>query len=160
MLSDAFEDAFLKQQNERIDERRSQRTDLEGKKLIDPSIFDEGVGNKFNSKKSTVATSLVSEQKDLKKVTRRQKIKHVTSEKQVGYQLSQENQRNREVQTERAATMNRVGTIRSIFTFEQREHLVMSAVMTQYAFGVEGGDAGKEACASVTSALTKTLWID
>ena len=36
----------------------------------------------------------------------------------------------------------------------------MSAGMTQYAFGVEGGDAGKEACASLAAAVTKTLWKD
>ena len=36
-------------------------------------------------------------------------------------------------------TFNRIGKIRSIFTFELRERLVMSAGMTQYAFGgVEG----------------------
>ena len=125
--------------------------------------FDEEVGNKFNSKKSTVATSLMSQQKDIKKVATRQKLKYVTSENQVGYQLSQGKQ-NREVQNERAAkattTINRIGTIRSIFTFEQKEHLVMSTGMTQHAFGVEGGDAGKKACASLTAAVTRTIWKD
>ena len=64
------------------------------------------------------------QQKDIKKVATRQKLKYVTSEKEVGSQLSQGKQRNREVQNERAAkattTINRIGTIRSIFTFEQR----------------------------------------
>ena len=73
------------------------------------------------------------------------KLKYVTSEKQVRYQLP------REVENERAAeattTINKTGTIRHNFTSEQREHLVMSAGMTQYAFGIEGCDAGKEACA-------------
>ena len=46
-------------------------------------------------------------------------------------------------------TINRNGTIRNIFTFEKREHLVMSADLTQYTFGGEGGGAGKEACASL-----------
>ena len=32
--------------------------------------------------------------------------------------------------------------------------------MTQYAFGVQGGDAGKRACASLTSAVTKALCKD
>ena len=106
----------------------------------------------------------MNQQKDIKKVATTQKLKHVTSEKQVGYQLSQGKQRNREVQNERAAkattTINRIDTIRSIFTSEQREHLVMSTGMTQYAFGVEGGDAGKKACASLTAAVTKTMWKD
>ena len=84
--------------------------------------------------------------KNIKKVATRQKPKYVTSEEQVEYQLSQGKQRNREVHNERAAkattTMNRIGTIRIIHTYGQREHLVMSAGMTQYAFGVEDGDAG------------------
>ena len=63
----------------------------------------EDVGNKFNDKKSTVATSLMSEQTDIMKIATRQKLKHVTSDKQVGCQLSQGKQRNREVQNERAA---------------------------------------------------------
>ena len=66
----------------------------------------------------------MSQQKDIKKVATRQKLKYVTSEKQVGYLLSQEKQRNREVQNERAAkattTINRIGNIRSIFTFQQK----------------------------------------
>ena len=41
-----------------------------------------------------------------------------------------------------------------------REHLVMSAGTTQYVFGVEAGDAGKETCSSLTAAVTKTLWTD
>ena len=36
----------------------------------------------------------------------------------------------------------------------------MSTGMTQYAFGVEGGDPGKEACASLTAAVTRTMWKD
>ena len=107
-----------------------------------PTI-DEDAGNKFNNKKSTVATSLMSEQKNIMKIATRQKLKHVTSDKQVGYQLSQGKQRNREVQNERATkatiTINRIYTIRNIYTFEQREHLVMSAGTTQYVFGVEAG---------------------
>ena len=123
-------------------------------------IFDDDVGHKFNNKKSTVATSLMSEPKDVKEIASKQQLKHVTSEKQVGYQLWK--QRNREVKNQRVAkatvTINRIATIRNIFTFEQREHLVISAGMTQY--GVEGGDASKDACASLTSAVTKTLWKD
>ena len=42
----------------------------------------------------------------------------------------------------------------------QREHLVMSTGMTQHAFGVEGGDAGKKACAALTAAVTRTMWKD
>ena len=53
-----------------------------------PTI-DEDAGNKFNNKKSTVATQLMSEQKDMMKIATRQKLKHVTSDKQVGFQLSQ-----------------------------------------------------------------------
>ena len=60
----------------------------------------------------------------------------------MGYQLSQGKQRNREVQNERAAkattTINRIGTIKSIFTFEQREHLVMSTGMTQLKVEMQG----------------------
>ena len=98
------------------------------------SILEEAIehtkndeeGNKFHSKKLTVATSLVSEQKDMKrKVAKRQQLKYVASEKQVGFELSQGKQRNREVQNERAAkapvTINGIGTVRSIFIFEQRE---------------------------------------
>ena len=107
----------------------------------------EEVGNKFQQE-----VDRMSQQKDIMKVATRQKLKYVTSEKQVGYQLSQRRQRNCEVQNERAAkattTINIFGTIRSIFTFEQREHVVMSTGMTQYAFGVEG----KKACASLTAA--------
>ena len=46
--------------------------------------------------------------------------------------------------------------------FAQRLHEVAcaQASMTQYAFGVEGGDAGKEACASLTAAVTNTFWCD
>ena len=36
----------------------------------------------------------------------------------------------------------------------------MSTGMTQYAFEVQGGDAGKKACASLTSAVTKALCKD
>ena len=108
--------------------------------------YDEEVGKKFNNKTSTVATSLMSEQKDMK-VVKRQKLKHVTSEEQMGYQLSQGKHRNREVQNERVAkatiTINRIGTIRNI-----------------HALGVEGGVAGKEACASLTSTITTVLWRD
>ena len=53
-----------------------------------PTI-NEDVGNKFNNMKSTFATQLMSEQKDIMKIATRQKFKHVTSEQQVGYQLSQ-----------------------------------------------------------------------
>ena len=152
-----------------VDDRRLCAVGTEKFKVLEEAIehtkkFDEEVGNKFNSKKSTVATSLMSQQKDIKKVATRQKLKHVTSENHVGCQLSQGKQRSREVQNERAAkattTINRIGTIRSMFTFEQREHLVMSTGMTQYAFGVEGGDAGKKACASLTAAVTRTMWKD
>ena len=105
------------------------------------TTIDEDAGNKFNNKKSTVATSLMSEQTDTMKIATRQKLKHVTSETQVGCQLSQGKQRNREVQNERAAkatiTISRIYTIRNIYTFEQREHLVMSAGTTQYVFGVK-----------------------
>ena len=62
--------------------------------------YDDEVGDKFNSKKSTVATLLMTEQKDIKKVAQTQKLKHVTSEEQVRCQLSQGKQRNREVQNE------------------------------------------------------------
>ena len=113
-----------------VDDRRLHAVGTEKFKVLEEAIeytkkFDEEVGNKFNSKKSTVATSLMSRQKDIKKVATRQKLKYVTSEKQVGYQLSQGKQRNREVQNERDAkattTINKIGTIRSIFTFEERE---------------------------------------
>ena len=72
---------------------------------------------------------------------------HVTNEEQVRYQLSQGTHRNRKVQNERAAkepvTINRIDMIRCIFTDEQRQHLITAAGMTQYAGGVEGGDAVK-----------------
>ena len=68
------------------------------------------------------------------------------------------------MQNERAAkatiTMDRIDTIRNIFTFEQREHSVTSAGTTQYVFAVEARDAEQEACASLTAAVTKTLWTD
>ena len=32
--------------------------------------------------------------------------------------------------------------------------------VSKYAFGVDGGGAGKELCASLTSAITNTLWRD
>ena len=88
-----------------VDHRRLNAVGAEKFKVLEEAIeytqkFDEDVGNKFNSKKSTVATSLVSQQKHIKKVATRQKLKYVTSEKQVGYQLSQGKQRNREVQNE------------------------------------------------------------
>ena len=53
--------------------------------------------------------------------------------------------------------MNRIGTIKSIFIFEQREHLITAVGMTQYAFGVEGGGAGKDDCAALTLAILNTL---
>ena len=84
------------------------------------------------SKRSlTVATSLMSEHKDIKKVATGQQLKHVTNEKQVGYQLSLRQQRNREVQNERAAK----ATI-------TREHLSLRLF---------------DAFASLTSAITKTI---
>ena len=56
------------------------------------------------------------------------------------------------MQNERAAkatvTIHRIGTIRSIFIFETCEHLRTAAGMMQYASGVMGRDARKEACAS------------
>ena len=64
-----------------------------------------------------------------------QRDKYVTS---VGYQLAHGKQKNREVQNERAAKattmINRIGMIRSIFTFEQREHFEMAAGMTAVCF--------------------------
>ena len=79
----------------------------------------EDVGNKFNDKKSTVATSLMSEQKNIVKIATRQKLKHVTSDKQVGCQLSQGKQRNREVQNERAAK----ATITTSRNLHDQKHL-------------------------------------
>ena len=70
---------------------------------IEDTKNDEEMGNKFNSKKSTVVTAQMSKRKDTKKVAKRPKLKCVTSEKQVGYQLSQRTQMNLEVQNERAA---------------------------------------------------------
>ena len=109
-----------------VDDRRLCAVGTETFRILEKAIeyikrFDEEVGNQVNSKKSTIATALMSEQKDINKVATRQKPKYVTSEKQVGYQPFQGKQRNREVQHERAAkattTINRLGTIRNIFTF-------------------------------------------
>ena len=66
------------------------------------NTYDEEVGKQADSKKS-VSTWLMSEQKEIKRAAKRQKIKQVTSEKQMGYQLSEGKQRNCEVQNLRAA---------------------------------------------------------
>ena len=69
-----------------VDDRRLYAVGTEKFKILEEAIeytkkFDEEVGNKFNTKKSTVATSLMGQQKDIKKVATRQKLKYVTSEK-------------------------------------------------------------------------------
>ena len=64
----------------------------------------------------------------MKKVAKTaKKVQYVTS------------QRKRDV-PKATVTINRIGTIRSIFTIEQREreHLTSAAGVTQYDFGVEG----------------------
>ena len=72
-----------------VDDRRLYAVETEKFKILEEAIeytkkFDEEVGNKFNTKKSTVATSLMGQQKDIKKVATRQKLKYVTSEKTGG----------------------------------------------------------------------------
>ena len=90
-----------------VDERRLHAIGTEKFRILEETIeytktYDEEVGNKFNSKKSTVATSLVSEQRDTKKIAQGQKLRHVTSEKQVGSHPSQGKQSSCEVHDERA----------------------------------------------------------
>ena len=52
------------------------------------TTYDEEVGSKFKPQDSTVATPLMSEKKDTKKIAERPKLKHVTCEEQVGPPLS------------------------------------------------------------------------
>ena len=85
-----------------------------------------------------------------RRFSQRQKVNHVTSEKQVRYQLSQGKQRNREVQ--------KSGSVRSISTVWTERALEICGRHDAVRFWVERGDAGKEACASLTHANTNTLW--
>ena len=93
----------------------------------------EALGNKFNSKKSTVATSLMSEQPEDKNQARhKRKASGIPTVPQGSNGTARCN-----IQRGAKATIttNRIGTIRSIFTSEQGEHLITAAGLTQYALG-------------------------
>ena len=88
-----------------VDNRRLYAVGTENFRTFEEAIeyttcFDEEVDNKFTSKKSTVADDRTARPKQGCK--ERQEFKYVTSEKQVGYQLAQGKQRDREVQNEGA----------------------------------------------------------
>ena len=153
--------------NSIVDDWRLCATGKEAPKLLQSAIqitsdFDGATGTRFNPLKSTCATPTRQMEKEVQQTAEQFGMKIGSFEKQVGYPVTFQGNRDRTNQNKRTVeatrTVARIARLPKGFGFEARARLVETNAIPWYQFAIECGMPSEQSQGALTSQIMRTLW--